>query len=246
MRHDATSTSRRNTKNLAACRSTLGAIVPLAALASACPSTHAEVVTFDNSAGVFQWKLSVQLADGSTASEGTYLDITQPPTQSGAWKQGSFGQWFRWNSTSSEPAVRFIEGARNDFDFEQISTEIKTIQWNNKTIFAIAPRQYQPGESTSTTDTWETQGKYFYHLPFTSDFSKGTPAIEPLAYLGVRIKAATNKYNYGWILFKDYTTPLAWAYETIPNKMIEIPVPAPGAASVLLIGVVATARRRRR
>ncbi|MCG3122079.1 MAG: hypothetical protein GIKADHBN_00456 [Phycisphaerales bacterium] len=209
-------------------------------VAAAASQTGAAVVVFDNSAGVFEWKLSVRLADGQTASLGTFLDITQPATQSGEFKPGAFGQWFRWNSTGSEPALRFFEGAQHN-DSEQLPTIKQTLLWNGMTIKPYTIRQYEAGESTSPDHLWEWQGTYFFHLPFNSSLSEGTPAIDTLAYLGARVKK-NGKYHYGWILFQDYTTPIAWAYETTPDTMITVPAPV----ASIVVGMPLLIGRRRR
>ncbi|MCC6428098.1 MAG: hypothetical protein IT435_14910 [Phycisphaerales bacterium] len=219
---------------------TIGAVAGTGLLGITAEFSDAAVVIYDNSAGEFEWKLSERMVDGSTGALGTFLDITQPPSQSTEQRSGSFGRWFRWNSSGSEPAQSFIEGYQNN-DAEQVPTIKQTLIWDGMTIKPITIRQYAEGESTSPSHGWEWQGVYFYHLPFTPSFEGGTPAIDTLAFLGARVKK-NGKYHYGWILFQDYTTAIAWAYETIPDTMIT--VPAPFSAGVCGFLFVASRRRR--
>lgn len=218
----------------------IGAISGAGLLGIAAGVSEAAVVVYDNSGGEFEWKLGVKFPNGDVDSLGTFLDITQPPSQSTEQRPGSFGKWFRWNHSSSEPARSVIQGVQSN-DAEQVPTIKQTLIWNGMTIKPITIRQYAAGESTSPSHGWEWGATYFYHLPFTPSFEGGTPAIDTLSYLGARVKK-NGKYHYGWILFQDYSTPIAWAYETTPDTMITIP--APFLAGVCGLLLLACHRRR--
>jgi hypothetical protein len=206
-------------------------------------SASAAVVVYDNSDGTFGWQIGLRDLSG-IQRYGTYLDITQPPTQSGEKRPGTITKWYRANSSSSEPAYRYVDGEGGVETAE--TTNIVKIIWNDEILNVYPARDYQAGEAVQSTDRWGDQSTYYWHLPFSSDLTTGTPGISTDAYLGVRVKMADNQWHYGWIRFIDYRTPIAWAYETEPNVPIQIPVPSPGIASISLVlsGIVLRMRNR--
>jgi hypothetical protein len=202
---------------------------------------RSDIVVFDNSDGTFFWE------QGYVGySTGTFLDITQPATQSGERLPNTFGSWFsvgegtpHWNIASirgdgparvvaeDEPTVLIDEtGTAQDFYFvrELGIGDIVAPDMN----FATRPPTFV-GNSYTNPDTY---------VP-----------IDLPAYIGVsfEIDSAT---HYGWILVEwannDYdhpVRPLAWAYETDANTPIRIP--GPGGLTLLGLAAVLGPRRRR-
>jgi hypothetical protein len=214
------------------------AVLGMALVAS---MSSAAVVVHDNADGTFEWKRSFSISGGEDIL-GTFLDITQPPTQSGTQKAGSFGRWFFPNMSGSEPGLSTIVGegtaqSARTGDFVQLD-------WNGKTINVIPTREFYPGEVVGGSANWQGISLYFFHNPFFDDFVNGAPAISTLAYVGVRIKAS-NSYRYGWILLEDYTKPVMWAYETQIGVPIQIPVPAPSNVIFATVFTGIYVRRRR-
>ncbi len=201
------------------------------------------VVTYDNSAGTFFWQLSIRDVDG-TPYPGTFLDITQPPTQSGEQRPGSLGKWYSPNQASDEPALRYLEGQTGLQTAR--TTDLVVLDWNNTHGATRPTRNYEPGERVTESDNWNTASIYFVHLPFSYSLEEGTPLIGDPSYLGVRVKMADNQWHYGWIYFTDYAWPTMWAYETEANVPIQIPVPGPGAGVFALVGGVGVGFRRNR
>ncbi len=203
----------------------------------------AAVVTYDNHDGTFQWTRTIKLLGGDPLY-GTYLDIRKPPTQSGERLPGTFGSWFRLNSSTSEPGSFDIVG---DATTEMAQSDVpKLYEWKDELFLFKAAREYGPNETVDGDDTWRLSVPHYWSLPFNFGFEGGTPLIAPLTYLGVRIKSAANTYNYGWILFENWSDPVAWAYETTPNTPIQIPVPAPASAVFVMATLAASATPRRR
>jgi len=221
----------------------IGMIAGAALVAATGASSSAAVVVYDNTAGEFKWWSGIHFTDHSER-DGTFLDITQPPSQTGERRPGTLGKWYRPNETSSNPAIRQFAG---EAGVETPQTDEGVfLWWNDQWIKPRITREYLPGELITTEANWEQRSNYFYHLPFSGEFSEGTPAISELAYIAVRTKLS-DRWHYGWILFADYMTPLKWAYETEPDVLIQVPVPAPGVAvGFVLGGVFFTPRRTRR
>ncbi len=202
------------------------------------------VVVYDNSDGTFFWKLSIRDVDG-TPYPGTFLDITQPATQSGEQRPGTMGKWYKPNGASDEPAVRDLIGEAG-VETAKTTKEV-TIDWNGFHFVGQHPtRDYAPGESVTASDNWNKASRYFYHLPFSYSLEEGTPAIGDPAYLGVRVKMADNQWHYGWIYFTEYQWPSKWAYETDANVPIQVPVPGPSVALFAsVVGLSLSSRRHR-
>jgi hypothetical protein len=237
-----------NTKSTGAARCSAIGSLGSAMLAGAIGLTatadiaRAEVVVFDNTAGTFNWKVSI--SDLFEVDYGSFLDITQPPTQSGERKSGSFGRWLGLNVSGGDPTVRDIV-AVGDSEVADIGYQIE-VDWNGMTLGTHSIREYDAGEYVDSSAAWRFGCQYFLHLPFSTDLNTGTPLISTLAYLGVK-RVVGNQINYGWILLKDYTKPVIWAYETEPNTPIQIPVPTPAGLAVGgIVGVFASLRRSRR
>ncbi len=206
-------------------------------------AAHAAVVIHDNRDGAFQWTRTLYFGDGNP-QYGTYLDIRQSPQQSGEHTPGSFLNWFSFGFTGSSPGIFSIES--RDGGEIAFNEEPKHYTWNGGPITTTPVNEFLPGEQVDQEFRWEAWGMHFFALPFSVSMDGGTPLIEPLAFLGVRIKNGPNSYNYGWILYENWTNPLMWGYETTPNTPIQIPVPAPGAAMVMVGVPVVAARRGRR
>lgn len=212
-------------------------------LTAACTSqVHAAVVIHDNRDGTFQWTPTVYLGDGNP-QYGTFLDIRQSPNQSGEKKPGTLQQWFSYGFTGSSPGIWLVRG-EDGAEITQ-TDDWEVYHWDERWRWQMPLREYQGGESITADQKWFSYAAYYYSLPFDFGMEGGLPWIADLAYFGVRIKNANNTYNYGWVLFEDWSKPLMWAYETTPNTPIQIPVPAPSAAGLVLLGTAWTCRRRR-
>ncbi len=203
----------------------------------------AAVVTYDNHDGTFQWTRTIKLLSGDP-QYGTFLDIRKPPTQSGERLPGTLGSWYRLNFTTSSPGEFTIEGV-SAAAIAQADVP-KLYEWNGEVFSYKAAREYGPKEAVDGDDAWRFTVSHYWSLPFDFGFEGGTPLIAPSSYLGVRIETSANVYNYGWILFENWTDPVAWAYETVPNTPIAIPVPGPGSAVTLLSTITIVGSRRRR
>ncbi len=206
------------------------------------PVSPASVVVHDNSGGVFQWKLSYNLS-GTDDIIGTFLDITKPATQNGVRSPGTFGQWYEPNVSSSEPAIRYIQSEGTNRVAE--TTLPVQIDWKDDVFFVRTLREYFGGEQVDGSANWKSYALYFFHLPNTENLSKGTAAISNDAYFGVQV-SVDGQLHHGWIRFVNYTTPVAWAYETQPDTPVQIPVPPPTSGANMLILCMGLSTRRRR
>ncbi|MCC6426199.1 MAG: hypothetical protein IT435_05205 [Phycisphaerales bacterium] len=211
-------------------------------LAGVIAQAGAAVVVYDNSDGTFFWQLGIH--DFGTDYPGTFLDITQPPTQSGEQRPGTLAKWYFPNWSSDEPAIRQLVGeagvqiARTD--------DLVILPWDDSQVASFPVRDYQSGEMVTSAASWRWGAPYFFHLPFSFSLDEGTPAIGDPAYVGVRVMSADNQWHYGWIYFTEYAWPVMWAYETEANVPIQIPVPGPGVgAGVCVCGLGLSSRRHR-
>lgn len=206
-------------------------------------AAQASVVMHDNSSGQFTWQSGISQMEGEWP--GTFLDITQPASQSGARKNGAFGKWWNPNIALHDPAFRYMTGEPGA-EVAQL-TDPKLFDWNGGTnnFIGYTLREYFTAEHVQSEARWRANAIYFVHLPNSMSLSGGTPCISDLAYVGVRTKIA-GQWHYGWILFADYDTPLAWAYETEANTPIAIPVPTPSAGLVLIAAAGVLVPRRSR
>ena len=204
-------------------------------------TTLAAVIVHDNSAREFVWTIGLRFTDHSELP-GNFLDITQPPSQSGERLPGTFSYWIRPSYTSSDPGILFFQGEPGAQTAR--TSDWVELLWNNMMIGVKPTREYFYGEHVMQPDNWLSVSTYYYLLPHSFSLAGGTPAISVAAYLGVRTQVA-GRWHYGWILFTEYLTPAMWAYETTPDTPIEIPIPAPGSACILLAGSLLITRRRR-
>jgi hypothetical protein len=227
-------------RSAAALIGTLGAI----GVAVFAGSAGAEVVIHDNRDGTFKWERTIKFVAGDPVY-GTFLDIRKPPTQSGERLPGTLGSWFRFNNSGSTPGRYQIEGYDQDVRVAIEDTE-KKFTWNGQSLSLQPLRAYAAGEMILPNHLWPSTAMHYLSLPFIYDFQGGTPLIPDLAYFGVRVKTGTNQYNYGWVLFENWTNPLIWAYETEINKPIQVPIPSPGSWLIAVIPLTMTARRSRR
>ncbi|MCC6425207.1 MAG: hypothetical protein IT435_00165 [Phycisphaerales bacterium] len=220
----------------------MAAAVGLAMLAAASQPSWGAVTVYDNSDGTFFWKLSIRDVDG-TPYPGTFLDITQPPTQSGARRPGTLGKWYYPNQSSDEPAIRNLIGETGVQTAR--TTDLVTFPWDDIHIQTRPIRDYDPGERVEASANWHVGAPYFFHLPFSYSFEEGTPGIKDPTYVGIRVKLADNQWHYGWIYFTEYQWPMMWAYETEPNVPIQVPIPEPTGASLIVCGLSLSFRRHR-
>lgn len=225
-------------------RGVIGCGAVIAAVSMAAGQAAGAVVVHDNSAGTFKWTLGLHDVDGSEIP-GTFLDITQPPTQDSHRRAGAFGKWYWPNQSSSSPGTRRLLGEAGA-EIAKTSEKID-ILWKDSVFQVMPPRDYDPGEPVTTHDNWSHFAvPYFWHLPFSVDLNTGTPGFDKDVYLGLRVKLTDNQWHYGWIHFIDYYNPVMWAYETEPNVPISISVPSPAiGTSILMLTLGACVQRRR-
>ncbi|MCC6425812.1 MAG: hypothetical protein IT435_03220 [Phycisphaerales bacterium] len=217
------------------------AAVAGAAILLSAGAARAEVVVSDNRDGTFQWTRTIYLGDGNPLY-GTYLDIRQSPLQTGDAGPGKLLNWFSYGFTGSSPGnFELIGDPGTELAWNE---DFKTYFWNGGPLTTIPLNEFAPGEFVDSSYTWKRYGLHYLALPFSFEMNGGTPLIAPLAYLGVRIKTGPASYNYGWILYENWTNPLMWAYETTPNTPIQIPIPTPGALAVGITGIIVLRRRR--
>ncbi|MCC6426205.1 MAG: hypothetical protein IT435_05235 [Phycisphaerales bacterium] len=202
---------------------------------------QAAVVIHDNRDGTFKWDRTIYLGDGNPLY-GTYLDIRKPPSQNGEAASGTLLNWFSFGYTGSSPGLYDIRGEGGpELAWNE---EFITYILDGETRSTIPLNEFASGELVDSTYDWRVYGLHYVTLPFSFDMNGGAPLIAPLAYLGVRIKTGPTSYNYGWILYENWTNPLMWAYETTPNTPIQIPIPAPATLAPMF--TLLCLRRRRR
>ncbi|MCC6425916.1 MAG: hypothetical protein IT435_03750 [Phycisphaerales bacterium] len=223
----------------------LGTCVAISLLVTVMQPVDAAVVIHDNFDGTFKWVTGLDLpGDDFGEFPGTLLDITRPAfEQTGERRAGTIGQWYQPNISGSSPGLRVLYG--EDGVQTPLTDEPVLLWWNDLWIAARVTREYSPGEMISPQADWNRASEYFFHLPFSDDLSEGTPAISPLAYIALRVKIA-DRWHYGWILFAEYDVALQWAYETEPDTPIQVPIPAPGAGLLALVGGFCFSQRRSR
>ncbi|MCC6428041.1 MAG: hypothetical protein IT435_14625 [Phycisphaerales bacterium] len=224
-------------------RRVLGTCAGIAMFGAATELAGAAVVMHDNSEQTFKWTRG--LFSGEPVYDGTFLDITKPASeQSGERRPGTIGRWYYPNQSSSYWALSFLWG-ESGAEIAR-TTDWVWIDWQDLILKVKPARDYAPGEFVTSSDNWIYQTDYYWHLPFDEKYETGSPGIGEPAYLGVRVKMADNQWHYGWIYFTDYQWPLAWAYETEPNTPIQVPIPAPSAGMLMLVGISRFIQRRSR
>ncbi|MCC6428722.1 MAG: hypothetical protein IT435_18110 [Phycisphaerales bacterium] len=219
----------------------IGMIAGAALVAATGASSSAAVVVYENFENEFFWEIGVHNTD-HTEMPGTFLDITQPASQSGERKPGTFGKWYNPNIASGDPAIRYLRGEPSAEVVQ--TTELKVLEWNGGFVAGYMLREFEGGEQVQVNARWRFTAPYFYHFPFSDDLAFGTPAISESAFVGVRTTIA-GRWHYGWILFTDLKWPYMWAYETEPDMPIQIPVPAPSAGICLTIASLGLCSRQR-
>jgi len=220
---------------------TLGAFVPFA-LASSAP---AAVVSFQNHNSAFDWRCVV---DGN-ASQATWLDITQPATQSGASSAHAFYmQRFTGFSTPHFNEDRIV-GVTADARIARRPTSIAlTDEEGIINSFAFA-RSFAPGSEVGAGLSFHQSA----HVAVTNFYTQ--PLIErllPTGFVGVSV-LLDDGLHYGWIELAAVENPggiyieydvVSWGYETQAGVGIVIPAPASGLVAGGL-GLCGLARRRR-
>lgn len=219
---------------------TLGVCAPLVVGASACAS----VVSFQNHGAAFDWRCVV---DGN-ASQATWLDITQPATQSGESGSHSFFlQRFTGFSTPHFNEDRIV-GVTADARIARRPASIAlTDEEGIVNSFAFA-RSFAPGSAVGPGLNFQQSA----HVAVTNFYT--SPLIQrvlPTGVVGVSV-ALSDGLHFGWIelaavenpggIFVEYNV-LSWGYET--QVGVAIVIPAPGCGLVVGLGLCGLARRRR-
>lgn len=220
---------------------TLGAFIPLAIGASA----SAAVVSFQNQGGAFDWRC---VLDGNPA-QATWLDITQPATQTGESSARSFFlQRFTGFTTPHFNEDRIV-GVTADARIARRSTSIAlTDEEGIVNSFAFA-RSFAPGSEVGAGLNFHQSA----HVAVTNFYTE--PFIErllPTGFVGVSVNLADG-VHYGFIELAPVESPfgifieydvVSWGYETQVGVGIVIPAPACGLVAGGL-GLCGLARRRR-
>jgi hypothetical protein len=199
----------------------------------------AGLVIYDNRDGAFVWKTFFNY--GSDVVLGNYLDIrVAAALQTGEINDKSLITRYSGNITSDEPGLRDIHGG--SASFVSRATTDTSYDWNGQTFVLRGIRQYAVDESVGVYDDWQYAALTYLHLPWTDSFDGGTPLIDSLAFVGVRI-AESDGLHYGWVLLGNYRQPLMWAYETTPY--VPAIIPTPSSTFVLSALLFAASKRRR-
>ena len=189
-----------------------------------------DVVIFDNRDGEFGWHSTCD-PKICTPDTGTYLDVTQPPSQSGDSNEITFSLFFEvafgtphWDTftirRASGSPLGVIQTAADD------AATVLLDETGTPTDFDFA-RELGPGGVVDSGLNFVNYAFLFasnaYTLPPTME------EIETPRYIGVSI-ISDSQLHYGWILLdtfgNDYYPdfePLLWAYETDPETPITIP-----------------------
>jgi uncharacterized protein (TIGR03382 family) len=204
-------------------------------------STHhaaADLVIHDNRDGAFVWVPEYKF--GGDIYPGNFLDIrASASAQTGQENDASLQIRFNAGLASDEPSNRSIRSS-SDSAISRALTESE-YHWKDFTYLLRGARQYAMNESVGILEDWRSTALIYLHLPGDDSFDGGTPLIDPLAFVGVRI-IEPDGLHYGWVLLNNYEQPLMWAYETTPYTPAFIPTPA--SAPLLASALLALRRRR--
>lgn len=194
------------------------------------------------------------------------MDITQPPSQSGAITPTSVYQTFA-NPATSSGTVDLVWTSGGSVMFAV--TPIPSFSsWHrpglpSSPLSYSAPRQYLDGQTIDGGATYAssvTVGWTNGFLPFARDYDyiQFTPpstithinlANPDDMVVGLKLNISGQDY-FGWMAVHWVTQGRGryditkWAYETTPNTPIT--VPAPGVGGLAAVGLLTALRRRRR
>ena len=194
-----------------------------------------DVVIFDNRGGEFEWRST---CDPSicTPDRGTYLDVTQPSSQSGESSDVTFPLWY------------YIAGATPHWEIHGLGAfmgppgEVRIAADDEPTAlpsdaggeedFYFA-RELGPGDIVDG-------GLNMRSFAYLWVYNPGGPSPEVMevidrpSYIGVSF-VMNSQRHYGWILIDSPDNfylagnfeALMWAYETVPDTPITIPGSCP-------------------
>ncbi len=213
-----------------------------AAILCSAAAAHADLVTFDNSAGVFNWRpFALQ------QQPGLYLDVTLPPTQSGSATPLSIG-WSRGTQSTSDGGAPHGMSAEASARVVRSTVPVWAPLYNfgNQTVALYPPQDFQAGPSIGLGLNWQqsaTLGWYYGlfggdHWIVGSGFDMG---LELIMNDGVHFAFAEFALRNG--TYGIQYQPTRWGYETTPN--VSVTVPAPAAWLVIGAGWCVAPRRRR-
>ncbi len=201
---------------------------------------HAQVVTFDNSAGTFVWiPTLIDQSSGATIIQEKLLDISLSPADNQAGLADPFralSYWFANPTVSNQiivsRATRFFPDGRAGIDFGEF--------FNYGSDAGHYVRNYLPGESVipdMATGAFPTNAGLANHSTTGQEAYLGQRII-----IGVRFQAdqVGKLHNYGYVILEwrenlqfpntsggtttvDMYQPVEWAYEITPNVPITIP-----------------------
>jgi len=224
-------------------------LASVALVAGTASAAHASIQYFNNAGGAFVWESSTFFSE---FIPGTFLDITQPPSQSGAQTPFSiqsfseplfFSRQFVTTTLVADDASR-ISFARGP---HQIMHPLPDIAGECDPAVALASGVMIDGDVPGAA--WSD----YADVNFRADMIDQS-LIGGRSFVGVKLHMADG-VHFGWIDLQDngYNAnpsfvPLAWAYETTPDTPLPAGVvPAPGTLSLLaLTAAPLLARRRRR
>ncbi|MBL0922398.1 MAG: hypothetical protein IBJ10_09765 [Phycisphaerales bacterium] len=224
----------------------MNVVASLAVIASAAfgSGACAGVVKFQNVGEQFDWRC---ILDGN-ASQATWLDITQPASQSGAASAVAFAVTrFTGFSTPHFNEDR-IAGVTADARIVRRPSAIALMDEEGVVNSFGFARSFAPGKGVGPSLAFHQTAHVAVTNFYTSPFIERTL---PTGYVGVSV-LLQDGVHYGWIhleaaenalgLFEEYNV-LGWAYETQPG--VAIVVPGPGAAGLVGVGLIGWAGRRR-
>lgn len=215
------------------------------ALAIAASGVSASVLRFHNTGGQFDWRFSI---DGDT-THATWLDITQPASQSGFEDLDSFG--LRRFTGFSTPHF-------NEDRLYGVTADAKIVR-RDAAIFLQDEEGIDNAFGFARSFAPETHigpGMNFQqsaHIAVTNFYT--SPLIErtlPTGFVGVSV-LKSDGVHYGWIQMAAVENPggvyieydlVAWAYETAAGVPIVVPAPSAGMG-LLGMSLCGLARRRR-
>lgn len=211
-----------------------------------CPGSHAaaSVISFNNSAGVFQWR-----PVGFAGQMGNLFDPTLAPSQqSAAVAAHSLSYNYGFIFGSDQAVAESIFGGPN----ASVAKEATPVVVHNPMgqEFDFFPATiFGAGQPVGNAANWQSAADGAWN----SFFAGRNRLLGQTAFIGIRLGLADG-VHYGFAQLNwqqappDFGSmmmyqPTAWAFENTPNTPIT--VPAPGAAVAAICGACFLARRRR-
>ncbi len=185
-----------------------------------------EPIIFDNRNGEFEWSYFCYCKPPS----GTFVDVTQSPSQSGESSDTNFGLLYLPEVATPHWVTRWLTNA-DDFppDMIQVAADdVATVlvdETGIPTDFYFA-RELGPGDIVDGGMNMRHSGALWVFNP-GGPFPEVLEMIDTPTFIGVSF-IRNAQLHYGWILVDTITfeinfEPLMWAYESTPDTPIVIP-----------------------